>query len=297
MQTSGTLAVNAKTQDKKETGLRVAIQGYAGAFHEIASRRFFKDQSLSIVPAHTFTDLVKTIEDEASADVGLMAIENTLAGSLMSNYRLLLNSNLVITGEVFLRIHQNLLTLPGVQIEDLKEVHSHPVAIAQCRAFFKRHPHIRLVETVDTALSAKHVRDNNLKTVGAIASDLAADLYDLEVLAPRIETSKQNHTRFFVLERKLDSKPIAVANKISISFTVGHEVGCLYQVLAVLAAYNVNLTKIQSTTIIGKPWEYRFFVDFTLSGTIGWEQAVEAIRPITKELDVLGSYEEGLKTN
>jgi prephenate dehydratase len=282
-------------QKTEQAQLRIGIQGYAGAFHEIAARRFFKDQPLAIVPAHTFADLVAHIELGKTMDLGLMAIENTLAGSLMANYRLLLDSDLMITGEVFLRIHQNLLTQPGVRIEDLKEVHSHPVAIAQCREFFKQYPHIHLVETVDTALSAREVSENNLRTVGAIASDLAANLYGLNTLAASIETNKQNHTRFLVLQRKADFKPNKEANKISLNFSVDHAVGSLYKVLAVLAAYNVNLVKIQSAPIIGKPWEYRFFVDFILTGAMGWEQAVDAIRPITKELDVLGIYTKGVK--
>ncbi len=274
--------------------IRIGIQGFSGAFHEIAARQFFGEQAIDIVPAHTFSELIKGIEKGEEVDAGLMAIENTLAGSLMVNYRLLLESKLRISGEVFLRIQQNLLTLPGVRIQDLKEVHSHPVAIAQCRAFFSQYPNIQLVETYDTALSARDVKENNWKHIGAIASDLAANLYDLEICAPAIETNKHNHTRFLVLEKKEGAKTIEKANKVSLSFTVDHEVGSLYKVLAVLAAYNVNLTKIQSAPIIGKPWEYLFFVDFVIKD-LSWQQAIEAVVPITKELIVLGAYPEGVK--
>jgi prephenate dehydratase len=274
---------------------RVAIQGYAGAFHELAARQFFTDKPLEVVPAHTFAEVVQAVEQGATADAGLMAIENTLAGSLMANYQLLLESDLMITGEVFLRIEQNLLTLPGVKIEDLEEVHSHPVAIAQCRRFFKDYPQIQLVEKVDTALSAREVRDNGWRHVGAIASGLAAEMYELDVLAAGIETNKKNHTRFLVLEKRRMEDLIAEANKISVSYAVDHTVGSLYKVLAVLAAYNVNLTKIQSTPIIGHPWEYRFFVDFEVHGDLSWEQAVNAIRPITRDLRVLGAYRTGIK--
>lgn len=286
-----TLAPEATVGNK----LRVGIQGYSGAFHEIATRRFFPDRALEIVAAHTFEDLMDDLLEGAKMDVGLMAIENTLAGSLMSNYRLLLDSEVRIVGEVFLRIEQNLLTLPGVKIEDLEEVHSHPVAIAQCRKFFKQYPHIQLVETVDTALSAREVKENKWRKIGAIASNLAAELYDLEVLAAGIETNKQNHTRFLVLRTEEQASAVASANKVSLSFTVDHTAGSLYKVLAVLSAYNVNLTKIQSAPIIGKPWEYLFFVDFVVDGAMSWEQAIEAIRPITHELHILGAYAQGVK--
>lgn len=272
---------------------RVSIQGYAGAFHEIAARHCFQDETLEIIPAHTFSDLVEQVEKGEDSDIGLMAIENTLAGSLMSNYSLLNEAKLKITGEVFLRIKQNLLVLPGQKIEDLKEVHSHPIAIAQCREFFAQYPHIRLVETVDTALSAKLVKEQQLKSVGAIASTLAAELYGLEVLAAGIETNKKNHTRFLVLERREEIVPSPDADKVSLCFSVNHEVGGLYRVLGVLAAYNANLTKIQSAPIIGKPWEYMFFLDFVSEGDLSYEQAIEAIRPLTHTLHVMGVYHRG----
>ncbi len=271
------------------TPLRVSIQGYAGAFHEVAARHCFQNQPLEIVPAHTFEDLVGMVEAQEEADIGLMAIENTLAGSIMRNYTLLQQSGLHITGEVFLRIKQNLMVLPGVRIEDLREVHSHPMAIAQCREFFTQYPNIRLVETVDTALSAREISENGWSHIGAIASTLAAEIYRLDIIAPGIETNKKNHTRFLVLEKgtpKLD----AALEKVSISFATDHEVGSLYKALAVMAAYNVNLTKIQSAPIIGHPWEYQFYVDFVVQGKVGHEQALDAIRPLTRNLQVHGVY-------
>ncbi len=278
---------------KSKENLRVAIQGYAGAFHDIAARLCFKDKEVEVVPAHTFEQLVQFLESDTTVDAALMAIENTLYGSLMHNYQLLNNSNLTVTGEVFLRIKQNLMVLPGTKLKDLKEVHSHPVAIDQCRKFFLDHPHIRLVETVDTALSAKNILDNNLKDTGAIASTLAADLYDLEIIAEGIETHQKNHTRFLVLRRKDHFRDDLQANKVSISFSTTHEVGSLHSVLALMAAYNLNLTKIQSSPIIGKPWEYLFFVDFVMGGKISLEQGIGAIRPITQNLKVLGAYPVG----
>ena len=273
--------------------LKVGIQGYAGAFHDIAARYCFAEARLEVVPAHTFDDLVAMIEGQEAADRGLMAIENSLAGSLMYNYKLLHDSQLSITGEVYLRIKHNLMALAGTQIEDLTEVHSHPMAIAQCREFFRSHPQIRLVETADTALSARDIRDKDLRTVGAIASTLAAELYGLTILAAGIETNKQNYTRFLVLEREDLAVPVGKPEKVSLVFAVDHTVGSLYKVLAVLAAYNINLTKIQSAPIIGAPWEYMFFVDFLTEGKVGFRQAIDAIRPLTHNLQVLGAYRQG----
>ena len=276
-----------------KTPLRVCIQGYAGAFHEIAARYCFKGEDIDIVPAHTFDDLVELLEKGQKVDTALMAIENTLAGSLMYNYKLLNESKLKIVGEVYLRIKQNLMVLPETKIEDLKEVHSHPIAIAQCRAFFRNHPNIRLVERVDTALSAKEIRKKQLTDTGAIASTLAAEIYDMEVLAAGIETNKKNHTRFLVLQREEQAAVVEGADKVSLCFSVDHEVGSLHKVLAVLAAYNVNMTKIQSAPIIGKPWEYMFFLDFVESSNLSYQQSLDAIRPLTHNLQVMGIYKKG----
>lgn len=289
-ETSSGSAPRSKSGSKT---LKVCIQGYAGAFHDIAARYCFAGQALEVVPAHTFDDLVAMIEAQEAADLGLMAIENSLAGSLMYNYQLLHESRLTITGEVYLRIKHNLMALAGTRIEDLTEVHSHPMAIAQCREFFRQFPHIRLVESADTALSARDIRDQDLRTVGAIASTLAAELYGLNVLAPGIETNKKNYTRFLVLEREDLVAPLEEPEKVSLVFAVDHTVGSLYKVLAVLAAYNINLSKIQSAPIIGRPWEYMFFVDFLTEGKVGFAQAIDAIRPLTHDLQVLGGYRQG----
>ena len=273
--------------------LKVSIQGYAGAFHEAAARAHFKDHEVITMPARTFADVVRQVETGES-DLGLMAIENTLVGSLMANYDLLQTANLRITGEVYLRIRQNLMALPGTDISELRHVYSHPVALLQCREFFKTWPMVELVEDVDTALSAREVMEENDPTRGAIASSAAAELYGLEILAAGIETNKLNHTRFLVLQRGRDHNQ-DTGNKVSLSFSTHHESGSLYKVLMVLAAYQVNLTKIQSAPIIGKPFQYRFHVDFLLEGHVSLEQALEAIRPICQELRVLGVYEKGVK--
>lgn len=276
-----------------QTKTKVAIQGYAGAFHEIAARLHFGADAMEITPCNTFENLIKSVETGEESTAGLMAIENSLAGSILFNYQLLHQSDLQVTGEVYLRIKQNLMTLPGTRIEDLEEVHSHYMAIAQCRDFFRQYPHIRLVESADTALSAKHIRDNNLTKTGAIASTLAAELYNLDIIAPSIETNKKNYTRFLVLQPKETAIELPEADKVSLCFSIPHEVGGLYKILGVLAAYGVNLTKIQSSPIVGKEWEYRFFVDFVGDKNLGWQQALDAIRPLTTSLRILGVYPQG----
>lgn len=272
---------------------RIAIQGYAGAFHEIASRHYCAPETPEVVPADTFAQLVALVEAGEQCDFGLMAIENTLAGSLIGNYKLLKKSRLLIAGEVFLRIKQNLLALPGVRLEDLREVHSHPIAIAQCVEFFASYPHIKLIDATDTALSARLIQEKGLRDTAAIASELAAELYGLDILAHGIETNKRNFTRFLVLRRPEDMPTLDVPNKVSLSFTVDHQVGSLHKVLAALAAYGANLTKIQSVPIVGRDWEYEFFLDFTVEEGTPYEPALDALAPITHELKLLGAYHVG----
>ena len=273
--------------------LRVSIQGYAGAFHEAAARAHFTEHEVVTVPGHTFAEVIAQVESGES-QTALMAIENTLAGSLMANYDLLQRSDLRITAEVYLRIRQNLMALPGVSIDELREVYSHPIALMQVREFFQAWPKIKLVESADTALSALHVRESGDRTRGAIAHSLAARLYDLDILAEGIETNKLNHTRFLVLERGRDTNQDS-GDKVSLSFSVSHESGSLSRVLMVLDAYKINLTKIQSTPIIGRPWQYRFYVDFELNGSVSVTEALAGIQPITQELRILGIYPAGEK--
>ena len=276
-----------------QSPLRVSIQGYAGAFHEAAARAYFRDMEVEPVAGHTFADVVAQVE-RGESRVALMAIENTLAGSLMANYDLLRHSALIITGEVYLRIRQNLMALPGVRLEELRQVYSHPIALAQVREFFMAYPNIELIEDVDTALSARDVLESGDRSRGAVASTMAAKLYDLEILAAGIETNKLNHTRFLVLERGAVRED-APGDKVSLSFSTTHESGSLHQVLTVLAAYRFNLTKIQSAPIIGKPWQYRFYVDFVLEGDLSLTQALDAVRPLVLDLHVQGVYTQGEK--
>ncbi len=279
-------------QPLKPKKLKVAIQGYRGAFHDIAVQRYFPKQSAEVVETDTFERIVEQIIHK-DVEFGAMAIENTIYGMLMPNYNLLHRTNVFIDGEVYLRIKQNLIAWPGVKIEELKEVHSHPIAIEQCRAFFKLYPHIKLIESVDTAFSVKEIRDKKLKTKGAIASTLAAEIYGMEIIAPSIETNKKNFTRFLILEKKSKAEPPETANKASVIFMLTHEVGSLHHVLTAFAHQKANLTKIQSIPIQGKPFEYAFWVDLVSVDKNHLLKAIESIRSFTHEVKVLGIYLKG----
>ncbi|HNR08955.1 MAG TPA: prephenate dehydratase [Saprospiraceae bacterium] len=278
-------------QTKPET-LRVAIQGYRGAFHDIAVQRYFKGHPLEVAETETFEEIVQLVEKK-QVDFGAMAIENTIYGMLMPNYNLLNKARVSIHGEVYLRIQQNLIAWPGQKPEDLKEVHSHPIAIEQCREYFKAWPHIKLIESVDTAWSVREVKEKKLKSRGAIGSTLAAQLYGLEILVPSIETNKKNFTRFLIIERKGSSNPLPHSNKASVIFSLTHEVGSLHQVLSILASQEANLTKIQSIPILGKPFEYAFWVDLTADHMQKLLTAIDSIAPMIHDLKVLGIYPKG----
>ena len=275
------------------TTLKVAIQGVHGAFHEIAARRFHLAEEIDVVPADTFDILIQTVE-KGEADAAVMAIENTIAGSLLRNYNLLNNSNLRIRGEVFLRIKQNLMALPGITIEDLEEVHSHPVALQQCEEFFEQYPKIKLVEAHDTALVAKEIREQGLTKIGAIGSELAAEIYDMNILGASIETYKKNFTRFLYITKDTHIDSILPDfDKISLVFSVNHTVGSLHKALDVLSKNNCNLTKIQSAPIMDKPWEYLFFVDFVLGQYSNYPKAMVELHRVVNEIKVLGEYKSG----
>ena len=275
-----------------KTRVRVVIQGVRGAFHEMAARALFGD-AIDIVPAVDFDTLVRKTADGQVADVAVMAIENSLAGSILGNYNLLQKSDLRITGELSLPIRQNLLALPGVPLEALREVHSHPMALAQCAEFFRTLPHIRLVESEDTAESAARIARLQLKDTGAIASTLAASLYGLDILAPNIETHPANFTRFLALCPARTALPIPGANKVSLSFTVPHRPGSLSRILAMLAAQSANLTKIQSVPLVGQVGEYLFLVDFTVRNPAVIPETLRLVDVMTEQCKVFGIYRTG----
>jgi prephenate dehydratase len=272
---------------------KIAIQGGAGAFHEIAALHYFGSENVEIVPTLTFKDLFKTLKKQ-HADYGIMAIENMVAGSILPNYSLLRESNMKIIGEIYLRIIQNLVAMPGQTIEQISEVFSHPMAILQCQNFFEEYPHIKLIESFDTALSAKEIADKKHMGVGAISSAQAAQKYGLEVMNSGIETNKMNYTRFLILadkEEKIEyDEPV---NKSSLQFALAHEIGSLAKILSIFSYFNINLTKIQSLPIIGKEWEYLFYVDVEFSDYKIYQHALDSVRPFTSELGILGEYHKG----
>lgn len=270
---------------------KIAIQGVKGCFHEQAARLFYEGQGCSspeIVECAEFDDLYKSLSS-GQAQAAVMAIENTVSGGLLPNFELLRKYDRKIKGEVFLRIQQNLMALPGQKIDDIKEVRTHYMAINQTREFFKDYPWIRLVESEDTAKSAADVAQNNLLGVGAVASELAADLYNLEVLAHSIETYKQNFTRFLILDDGLQVDKAQV-NKASWCFTLNHKPGSLAHVLTILSFYDMNLTRIQSLPIPGQEWQYFFYVDIKFEDYLRYEQALSAVRPLMEDLNILGEY-------
>ena len=270
---------------------KIAIQGVKGCFHEQAARLFYQGHGImdpEVVECLTFDGLYKGL-DEGRADAAIMAIENTVSGGLLPNFELLRKYDRKIKGEVFLRIQQNLMALPGQKIEDIKEVRTHYMAINQTREFFKDYPWIRLVESEDTAKSAADVAQNGLMGVGAVASTLAADLYGLEILAESIETYKQNFTRFLVFDDSLEVD-LLKTNKASMCFTLPHAPGSLAHVLTIMSFYGMNLTRIQSLPIPGQEWQYFFYVDIKYEDRIRFEQAVAAVRPLMEDLNILGEY-------
>ncbi|MGI6574128.1 MAG: prephenate dehydratase [Fermentimonas sp.] len=273
---------------------RVAIQGGLGAYHEIAAREYFGNEELEIVPCITFRDVfIKAANDAAL--VGVMAIENTIAGGLLQNHDLLKVSNLRIAGECKLRISHSLAALPGQNISDIREVMSHPMALMQCQDFLDSISQIKIIEHDDTALAAKEIRDKKLVGTAAICSTLATEIYGLEILAKGIETNKRNFTRFLILAREEMLREIQKENNInksSLVFVLPHTEGSLSQVLSVLSFYGMNLTRIQSLPIIGREWEYQFYIDLTFPDYSRYRQAIDAIKPLTGNLKLLGEYRE-----
>lgn len=270
---------------------RIAIQGYEGSFHQLAARDFYP-QEPELVYCASFTELVKKAADPLLADGALMAIENSIAGSILPNYTLLLNSGLKICGEVYLPVHQQLLVNPGVKLEDIREVHSHPMALQQCLAFLDQY-NWKLVETEDTALSARHIAQHKNKHAAAIAGKLAAELFHLDILAPDIHTQKHNFTRFLVLARPGEVTIADTANKASINFSTDHSKGSLARVLSRIAAAGINLSKLQSMPIPGSNFRYSFHVDMEFEDLRQFKQTIQKISPLTEELQVLGVYKNG----
>lgn len=273
---------------------RIAIQGSIGSFHDIAAHQYFQGEQLQLICCETFEQVFENIWRDPTV-IGMLAIENTIAGSLLHNYELLRNSGTTIVGEHKLHIEHSICCLPEDSWETIREVHSHPVALMQCRGFLADHPELKAVEATDTAGAAKLISEQNCRGWAAICNASAARLYGMKVLQESIEDNKHNFTRFLVVSdtRKADFlRPLDKTNKASLVFSLPHEEGSLSQVLSILYFYKINLTKIQSLPIIGHEWEYMFYVDVTFNDLIRYRQSIDAILPLTKELKVLGEYQD-----
>ena len=273
---------------------RVAIQGVAGCFHDVAARAYFAGSEVQPLECDTFPEMFEALAADPSLSA-IMAIENTIAGSLLPNHELLRRSSLRIAGEHKMRISHSLCALPGQTIEELHEVHSHPMALMQCEEYLLRHRNLRMVEDFDTAGAARNIARDGRMGVAAICSNLAARLYGLEVLAEGIETNKHNFTRFLALSH--EENPDAVIDKSSVVFSLPHTKGALSKVLAILSFYDLNLTKIQSLPIIGREWEYRFYVDLTFDDPERYRQAIAAVRPLLADFRILGEYRDSLSVS
>lgn len=270
---------------------RIAIQGYEGSFHQVAAMHIF-GKNIDVIPCDTFRELIKIAEDKKQSDGAVMAIENSIAGSILPNYNLLQKSKLKVTGEVYLSISQNLMVNPGVRFEDIREVHSHPMAILQCLDYLEKH-NWKLVETEDTALSAKLLHQHRRQHSAAIASKLAAELFGLEILAPNIHTLKNNVTRFLVLQKENDVEPVPDADKASVYFQTDHSKGSLARVLTHIASAGINLSKLQSMPIPGSDFKYGFYADMEFDGMQQLNEVLKAMQPLTNLVKTFGIYKQG----
>ncbi|MEM7371335.1 MAG: prephenate dehydratase [Bacteroidota bacterium] len=274
---------------------RVAIQGVKGAFHEIAARKFFGDK-MELDMCESFPALFRSLDNKNST-YGVIAIENSVAGTILPNYALLRNSAFTIVGEVYLRIEHQLMALPGQKIEEITEVYTHPMALKQCQRFLEGVPHMKQVEHADTAGAAQWIATKGHIAKAAIASSLAAQYYGMEILAPSIEDNKRNFTRFLIVTDASEGlEDSSLLDKASLCFNLLHKVGYLSQVLLVLSSHGMNLAKIQSSPIVGVEWEYFFHIDLEYDDYAQYRRALEAIRPLVNELKILGEYPKGDKS-
>lgn len=271
---------------------RVAIQGVIGSFHDIAAHQYFEGEQIQLICCATFEEVFQNIKEDPTT-IGLLAIENTIAGSLLHNYELLRDSGTTIVGEHKLHIKHSICCLPDDDFNTLEEVHSHPVALMQCRGFLSKHPSVKAVEDEDTAGSAEMISRLQKKGWAAICHADAAKFYDMKVLEDGIEDNKHNFTRFLVVSNPLKAdflRPLNKADKASLVFSLPHEEGSLSKILTILSFYDINLTKIQSLPVIGHEWEYMFYVDVTYDDLTRYRQSIDAITPLTRELKILGEY-------
>ena len=275
--------------------MKIAIQGIKGSFHHIVAEKFF-GENIELAECMSFTEIPVLLKND-QVESAVMAIENSIAGAILPNYALIDEYELSIEGEVYVNIHHHLMALEGQDLSDIKEVWSHPMALLQCRKFFREHPGIKLVEEKDTAEVARRIQEKNIKGVAAVASKRAADLFDLDIISNDIQTIKHNSTRFFVLKKSKNapyhpSKVENIKDKSSIKFVTQHNKGSLAEILDIFAKHDINLTKIQSLPIIDTPWSYAFFIDLVIDDFVLYKNALHLISKKVKHLKVLGEYHQ-----
>jgi len=270
---------------------KVSIQGYEGSFHQMAARQYF-GKDVKVIPCATFREVVKIASNKKESNGGVMAIENSIAGSILPNYTLLQKSNLKIVGEVYLPIKQHLLVNPGVTLADIKEVHSHPMAIQQCMDYLDNF-HWKLVDTDDTALSAKHIHQHKSKHIAGIAGKLAAELFDLQILVQNIHTQKNNYTRFLMLQKADEVIISSNANKASLNFITDHSKGSLAKVLTKIAEGGINLSKLQSMPIAGTNFTYSFHADMEFDHVGQFDEVIKSMKSLTAQIKIFGVYKNG----
>jgi prephenate dehydratase len=272
---------------------KVAIQGIDGSYHGIAAYNFFgEEQPIELIDCNTFRDVIESVKNSPEA-AGVIAIENTIAGSLLNNHELIRLSGLTVVGEYKLRISHSLAVLPGTVLNQVEEINSHPMAFMQCESFLETLPNVRIVEREDTATSARFISKNKLRNHAAICGKEAARIYGLETIADAIESNKHNFTRFLIIMQHKHAETFQrEKNKASLVFSLHHSVGSLSQILTVLSFYGMNLTKIQSCPLIGTAWEYLFYVDLTFSDYVRYQRALDAVLPLAGDFKILGEYQE-----
>lgn len=278
---------------RNNMSIKVAIQGIGSSFHELAVQQLFPHEKIRLIMCSSFQEVTDRLAN-FDADVAVMAIENTIAGSILPNYNLIDAGNFKIVAETFLTIEMYLMALDGQSLHDIEEVHSHPVALQQCSEYLKRlQPNCKIVEGKDTSSEAKKIVTNNVRGVAAIAGKQVAEKYGLKILDKNIQTIKENKTRFVVIGR--NDAPSAKANKATLKFQLDHSVGSLANILQLLSTFDINLTKIQSFPIEGKPWQYSFFIDVLFSDYKLFQEVTELLEKTVKQLKVLGVYKQNMQ--
>lgn len=270
--------------------MKIAIQGIKGSFHHEVASQYFGEE-IELTECRSFTQIPELLNSD-KVEFAVMAIENSLAGAILPNYALIDDFSLQIQGEVHIPIHHHLMALEGQMLNDIKEVWSHPMALLQCRDFFRKHPNIKLIEATDTARAAMNISNKKLKGIAAVASKKASNIYNLSIIEDKIQTREHNYTRFFILTKQQNTSALAKKNKASLKFITKHQTGSLADVLQIFSKNNISLTKIQSMPIIDQPWQYAFFTDVIFEDYETYQKSLGEVASKVNSLKVLGEYKK-----